>query len=170
MIEFHVADAHYTVMICLSHPWGHGNHLFCVNVDGGNPMRSWRWGCLATLCNQFMFGVLTTCLDFACSWWHRFFSFMESKKLPTGVCLWDTAKASPSLLPLQHQQINSYSSTPPSHSLFLDRNQFLQSMEEFPSYTFYPSRSFIYILKPIHSSNVLTNAFFWDVSFLGNEH
>lgn len=91
---------------------------------------------------------LTTSLDFACSLWHRFFSFMEPKHLPTGVCLWDTAKESPPSLSLQYQQINSYSPTPPSHSLFLDWNWFLQSMEEFLLYTFYPSKSFIYVLKP----------------------
>lgn len=144
-------------------PWGHGDHLFGVNVDGGNPVRSWRWGCLATLCNQFMFGVLPPPWTLPAHSWNP-------KSYPQ-VFVSEILQRHP--LPPYPFRINRSTlipQHPSSHSLLLDWNRFLQSMEEFLLYTFYPSKSFIYILKPIHSSNVLINAFFWDVSFLGSEH
>lgn len=169
--------ANCTARLCISHPWGHGNHIFYVTLDIGNPVSSWRQEYLAILCNRLMFGGLATSLGSTWLVWHRFFSFMESTDLPTDVChvsgmLHRQHLKSPLSTALQHQYAQHSLPTTPISLLtpILGMNFYKDNVEAFLLYTCYLSKSFIYTTKHFHSSTMLINAFFWDVLFLGNEH
>ena len=53
--EFHVADLHCTARH-VGHGWEHGNHLFCVTLGIGSPVKRQGQGCLAIL--HFILGIL----------------------------------------------------------------------------------------------------------------
>lgn len=111
--EFHVADPHCTARLCVGHAWEHGNHLFCVILGTGSPMKRQGQGCLTIL--HFVLGILLP------PWLYlamvaQFSSLIESMNLPTGRCHvsgmlhWWTLKSS---LPtdFQYQSAQAFLST-----------------------------------------------------------
>ena len=95
--EFHVADLHCTARLCVGHAWEHGNHLFCVTLGIGSPVKRQGQGCLAI--PHFILGILLP-LWLYLAMVAQVSSLMEPMNLLTGLChvsgmlYWWTLKSS----------------------------------------------------------------------------